>query len=203
MGRHWLTAMMASVVGGMAILATSGCSSAVPTETPGVERLGATVLRYRGPEVDVVVSYRVPSLGVGGDWLFLNVAITGNTRDSVEVKREKVAVRVPTGDVVALASQQEFGEAYSELASAIQRANVADEPLDYWSGRRIATLDFLREPGSGISLPSEWVNDQVVYQGRLYFFLPGGVQLGRYELRIDLPESKVRIPFRLGSAQGS
>lgn len=199
--RNWTIAAAALAAG--SALALLGCTTATPTETPGVDRLGATILRYRGPEVDVVLSYRMPTIGIGSDWLFLDAAITGNTRDSVEVKRERIALRVPSGDVVGLASQQEFGEAYAELASALQRASVAAEPLDYWAGRREASLDFLKVPGTGLSLPSEWVNDQVVYQGHLYFFLPGGVQPGRYELRIDLPESKVRIPFRLGPGQDS
>ncbi|MFI5143607.1 MAG: hypothetical protein ACHQQS_02620 [Thermoanaerobaculales bacterium] len=195
--------LIPNVFAAAATLLLLACATATPTETPGVDRLGATVLRYRGPEIEAVLSYRLATLGVGDDWLFLDVAISGSGRDSVEVKRDKIAVQAPAGEVVPLATQQEFGEAYPQLAAAIQRASVAAEPLDYWSGRRIADLAFLTVPGEGLALPSAWVNDQVVYQGRLYFFLPGGVQPGRYELRIDLPESKVRILFRLGTGHES
>lgn len=177
---------------------TVSCSTATPTSTPGVERMGSTILHYRGPELDAVVSYRFASLNEGADWLLLDVALSGNTRISVEVKREKIFVRIPSGEVVPLATQTEFGQAYTQLAATLARADVTSEPLDYYPARRPKGLDFLVAPGSGISLESAWVNDLDVAVGRLAFFLPGGVQKGPYELGIDLPESKVRIPFRLG-----
>lgn len=199
----WAGSPVRRALAGVAVLLLLACTTATPTDTPGVDRLGATVLRYRGPEIEAVLSYRSAALGVGDDWLFLDVAITGSGRYSVEVKRDKIAVQVPSGDVVPLATQREFAEAYPQLAAAIQRANVAAEPLDYWVERRSASLDFLTVPGERLAMTSQWVNDQAVYQDRFYFFLPAGVQPGRYELRIDLPESKVRIPFRLGTAHES
>ncbi len=187
------------ILGGLAlVLIVAGCSTATPTDTPGVERVGKTVLHYTGPEVETVVSYRVAGLRPGEDWLFLDVAITGSKRESVELKREKIAVRIPTGEVVPLATQKEFGEAYPQLTAAVARADVAGEPLDYFVNRTPKPLNFLVTPGSGIAFDSIWVNDLDVAVGRLYFFIPGGVQNGPYELRIDLEETKVRIPFRLG-----
>jgi hypothetical protein len=190
-------ALPVALVGGAATLLL-GCATSTPTETPGVDRLGATALRYRGPQLDVVLSYKAANLGLSDDWLFLDVAMSGNTRESVEVKREKIQLVTPSGEVLPLATQAEFAEAYPRLAAAIQRASIAAEPLDYWSDRRTEALTFLRIPGAGLSLPSAWVNDRVVYEGPLYFFLPVGMKSGVYQLRIDLPETKVRIPFRLG-----
>jgi hypothetical protein len=192
---------VAVALGALALLTLTACSTATPTATPGVERLGATVLRYSGPEVDAVLSYRYASLNPGEEWLFLDVAITGKTRTSVEIKRDNISLLTPTGDVVPLASQEEFGQAYAQLAAALARADVAAEPLDYFPSRTSKALSFLVIPGTGLALDSVWVNDLEVATGRLYFDLPAGVQAGHYELRIDLQESKVRIPFRLG-AQG-
>ncbi len=179
---------------------TASCGTTAPTATPSVERIGATIVHYRGPAIDAVVSYRFADLNEGVDWLFLDVAFSGNTRTSVEIKRDEISVRIPSGEVVPLATQTEFGQAYARNAAALARADVAREPLDYYPGRRPKGLDFVVAPGSGISLLASWVNDLDVAVGRLAFFLPGGVQKGSYELRIDLPESKVRIPFRLGEA---
>lgn len=183
------------------VLAAVGCSTAVPTGTPGVDRIGAAVLRYQGLEIEVMLSYRFANSQEGGDWLFLDIALTGSTRASVEIKREKIALRIPSGEIVALPLQQEFGAAYSKLAAMIARADVAAEPLDYYPNRVPKALDFLVPPGSGIAYQSVWVNDLDVATGRLYFALPADVQPGPYELRIDLPETKVRIPFRLGQDQ--
>ena len=180
------------------VIAAAGCRTATPTGTPGVDRLGATVLRYAGPEVEAAVSYRVANMRLGEEWLFIDVAVTGAGRTSVELKREKIAVRTPKGEIVPLATQVEFGEAYPQLAAALARADVASEPLDYFISRKPKGLNFLVAPGTGIVFDSVWVNDLEVATGRLCFLIPGGVQAGGYELRIDLEESKVRIPFRLG-----
>lgn len=193
-----LTNGVALALGAVSLLALTACSTATPTETPGVERLGGTVLRYTGPQLEAILSYRWANLNPGADWLFLDVALTGTRRDAVEVARDKVSLLTPTGEVVPLASQQEFGEAYPQLAAALARAEVAAEPLGYFPGRTPEGLDFLVVPGTGLALESVWVNDLDVAIGRLSFDLPAGVQSGRYELRIDLEESKVRIPFRLG-----
>jgi hypothetical protein len=182
------------------MITVAGCRSATPTGTPGVDRVGKTVLRYVGPEVETVLSYRVANLRQGEEWLFLDVAVTGAGRTSVELKREKIAIRTPSGEVVPLATQEEFGQAYSQLAAALARADVASEPVDYFTSRKSKSLNFLVAPGTGIAFDSVWVNDLEVASGRLCFFIRGGAQAGPYELRIDLQESKVRIPFRLGAS---
>jgi hypothetical protein len=189
---------IAASAGALAVLALTACSTATPTGTPGVERLGATVLRYSGPEVDAILSYRYAGMNQGEEWLFLDLAVTANKRTAVEIKRDNISLATPSGDVVPLATQQEFGQAYPQLAAALARADVAAEPIDYWPSRTQKPLSFLVIPGSGLALESVWVNDLDVATGRLYFDLPNGVQSGHYELRINLEESKVLIPFRLG-----
>jgi hypothetical protein len=197
MRRSALTTVVA--LGTVVLMITlAGCRSATPTGTPGVDRVGRTVLRYAGPEVEAAVSYRVADLRLGEEWLFLDVAVTGTGRTSVELKREKIAIRIPSGEIVPLATQVEFGQAYPQLAAALARADVASEPLDYFISRKPKSLNFLVAPGTGLAFDSVWVNDLEVASGRLCFFVPGGVQAGAYELRLDLLESKVRIPFRLG-----
>jgi hypothetical protein len=185
-------------LGALVLLTLTACSTATPTDTPGVERLGNTILHYRGRELDVLLSYRFANFNPGEDWLFLDVGITAETRTSVEIKRERIAIRTPAGEIIPLATQREFGAAYGKLAPVLARADIASEPLDYYPGRRPIGLDLLVPPGSALALESVWVNDQEVAIGRLSFDIPAGVQLGPYELRIDLQETKIRIPFRLG-----
>jgi len=193
------TRLVTGIVSALALTTNLACSTATPTATPGVERIGGTSLHYRGPELDVVLSYRFANSNPGEEWLFLDVGLTAETRNSVEVKRERIAIRTPNGEIIPLATQQEFGVAYSKLAAVLARADIAGEPLDYYPSRRPKGLDLLVPPGSGLALESVWVNDQDVAIGRLYFDIPMGVQPGPYELQIDLEETKVRIPFRLGS----
>jgi hypothetical protein len=183
---------------GLALATILACSTATPTETPGVDRIGSTMLRYRGPELEITLSYGFASTNLGEEWLFLDTSITGTRRESVEVKREKIAIRTPSGEIVPLASQQEFGEAYPKLAGALARADIAYQPIGNYPERREVGLNFLVVPGTDIALESVWVNDRTIAIGRLFFDLPMGIQAGPYELRVDLEETKVRIPFRLG-----
>jgi hypothetical protein len=128
---------MLTVLGSALVLATTlACSTATPTETAGVERIGRTMLRYRGPELEVTLSYGFANANLGEEWLFVDTAITGNVRESVEVKRDRIAVRTPSGDIVPLASQREFGEAYGKLAAALARADVAAQPIGNYPERR-------------------------------------------------------------------
>jgi hypothetical protein len=180
-----------------AALALAACSTAVPTETPGVSRLGKAVLEYKGPEIEAVIGYRFAAASIGDPWLIIDLAVTGATGDSVQIDRDRVWLRTEEGDIVPLPSQDEFATEYSHLTSTIRRADIAADPLDYWSGRAACALQFLVAPGSAIALPSIWVNDRRVCSGRLFFAPPHGVQPGHYTLGIDLEESKVRIPFEL------
>ena len=181
---------------GLGIAMAVRCSSAVPTETPGVERLGDTVLRYTGPEAEAVMSYRYAHLNPAEDWLFLDVAFTA-VHGPVEIDRKKVWVRTPAGEDVPLATQEEFRIAQGELAAKLARADVAGEPLGYFAGRTEKRLEFFAMPFESLVYDSFWVTDREVYVGRLYFDIPAGVQAGRWELHVELAESELRIPFRL------
>jgi hypothetical protein len=182
----------------VAAVAAAGCSSAVPTETRGVERLGETVLRYAGPEAEMVLSYRYPALNPVEDWLFLDVGITA-VKDPVEIDRRKIWVRTPAGEEIPLATQEAFRAAHGELAAKLARADVLGEPLGYFPARQERKLELFATPFEGLVFDSFWVSYREVYVGRLYFEVPGGVQPGRWELRVKLAESEIRIPFRLAS----
>ncbi|MCU0290916.1 MAG: hypothetical protein MUF10_02865 [Thermoanaerobaculaceae bacterium] len=203
MKSKWTVALL-TILGPAAL---AGCTSATAKdEKPlpkqaSVEQVGATVVKYAGPDVELALSYRFANINLGMEWLLVDVAVTGTSRVSVELPREKISLRTPDGDIVPLPKQEELGDAFSSIRAANLRADVASEPLRYWGGRRQCNLNFLVEPGSNLAMQSIWVNDERWCTGRLYFPLAKNVQPGRYELRIDLPESKVRVPFVLGATR--
>jgi hypothetical protein len=193
--------LASGLVIGVAALSLACASSQKPVEPvqPTVEQVGAHVVKYVGQDIEVALSYRFAAGNLGFDWLLLDAAITGNHQESTELKREKIALKTPSGDIIPLPPQEELATDYRTVRSADKRADIASEPLKYWGGRRLCSLNFLREPGTGLAMPSVWVNQDRACEGRLYFPIPGGVQAGHYELRIDLKESKVRIPFQIGT----
>jgi len=178
------------------VAAVAGCSSAVPTEDPGVVRLGEYILRQTGPEVDAVLGYRFASASVGDEWLILEVALTSPNGQSATIKRENVFVRTPSGQRIPLATQREFNEAYGGLRPTLQKAAVSRDPMDYFNAsRRDCALGFFTTPGGGVSFDELTLNDRRGCQGQLFFRVPGGIQPGRWVLGIDLEESEIRVPF--------
>jgi len=162
--------------------------------TAELKQVGETSIVYRGPELEMAMSYRFAKAYPGEPWLLLDVLMKA-AGEPVEVKRGEVSVRIPDGRVIPLATQEEFATAYGALRPAIMRANVAAQPLDYLTPHRARRLEFFANPGQGLAFSTAWLNDQWEDVGRLYFDVPGGVQKGQYELRIQLLESLVTIPF--------
>jgi hypothetical protein len=179
-------------------LVMSGCTSAIPTDDPGIDQLGKYILRQKGAEVDTLLGYRYAALNLGADWLILEVAFSSPDRQSADIERSKVFVRTPTGVRIPLATQAEFGEAYSGLRATLTKANIARDPLEYFPpNRRPCALQLFTAPGAGVVFDEVSVNDRRACEGKLYFKVPGGVMSGRWVLGIDLEESTVRIPFQL------
>lgn len=164
--------------------------------TSEVKQVGATAILYRGPQVQVAVSYRSPKLNPGGSWLMLDAAMTA-TKGPIEIPRSAISVRVPDGQVVPLASHEAYGKGYSDVAAKIMRDNAIGEPLGYLIPHRYRRLDYFPRRGVGLAWPSVWLDEWHNNYGRLFFQLPGGVQKGNYELLIHLPESQVVIPFTI------
>jgi len=189
-----------TLVAAMLALAVSltGCSSATPTDTPGVERLGAYVLKQFGPELWTVVGYRFASSQLGDEWMLLEVGLSSPNGQNAKVMREEVFLRAPSGSRVPLATQEEFNKAWGALRPVIAKANVDRDPLDYFPPSRIeCAIQFFVAPGQGVSFDEVTVNDRRGCYGRLFFQVPGGIQDGRWVLGIDLEESEIRIPFEL------
>ncbi|HSO23905.1 MAG TPA: hypothetical protein VLT81_13415 [Chondromyces sp.] len=189
--------ILAITAAGLAV--TSGCTSATPTDTPGVERMGEYVLRQFGPQLWTVLGYRFASTQVGEEWMVLDVGLSSPNGQSARVTRDAVFLRSPSGDRIPLATQTEFNEAYGSLRPVIAKSNVNSDPLDYFPPSRIeCSIQFFVTPGGGVAFDEVTVSDIRGCFGKLFFEVPGGIQPGRWTLGIDLPESEIRIPFEIG-----
>jgi hypothetical protein len=165
-----------------------------PTPASQLTQVGATAIVYKGPQINVVVSDRFARYNPEGNWLMLDTAMTA-TGEPIGIPRGAIAVRTPSGEVVPLATQQEFEQNYPQLAAAIMRANVSGEPMGYLIPQRNRPLRLFAPRGIGLVWESAWLDQFHNSYGRLYFYLPSGVQKGEYELLIHLPKNEVIIPF--------
>jgi hypothetical protein len=181
-------------------VAITGCSTATPTDTPGVERAGRYVLKQFGPELWAVLGYRFADTQLGEDWMMLEVALTSPQGQFARVLRDDVFLTNPNGNRIELASQEEFNEAWGQvLRPMIAQANINRDPLEYFPpNREECLIQFFVQPGQGVSFDEVTLNQERGCVGRLYFQVPGGIQPGRWIFGIDLEESEIRIPFELG-----
>ncbi len=175
-----------------ALIGAAAAAGAAPASQ--LTQAGATVIVYRGPQIQVVVSDRFARSNPEGKWLLLETEMTA-TKEPLEVTRSAIAVRTPDGAVVPLATQAQFEKNYPQLASTLMRARVASEPLGYLIPQRTRFLRLFAPHGIGIAWDSAWLDEFHNSYGRLYFNLPNGVHKGRYELLIRLPKGEVAIPF--------
>lgn len=192
--RHHLV----SIVVGLTIVTAVACSSAVPTETPGVERLGKYVLREKAPEVEFILGYKYAASNLGDEWLLLEVALSSPVGQSATMKRENIFVRTPDGTSIPCATQKEFNEAYGSMRNKITQANVVRDPMDYWPAQRQpCPVQLFVSPTEGVAFDEVSVNEYRACQGKLFFYVPGGIQPGRWVFGVDFEESDIRIPFVL------
>ncbi|MEP0774029.1 MAG: hypothetical protein HRF46_06660 [Acidobacteriota bacterium] len=180
------------------VMAMNSFSAATAQPQESLKQLGKTVVRYSGPEVEVVLSYRFAAANPGEPWMLLMLAVTGQSAKAIEARREKIFLITPEGVRIPLATQAEFAEAAGGLRGMLARASINQEPVDYWAGRTAQPLQLFAMPGEGLVFDSAIVNDRVVAIGPIFFHFPAGVPPGSYRLGIDVGESQVRIPFELG-----
>jgi hypothetical protein len=194
-----LTSIIAAVAVVAVTVTVAGCSSATPTDTPGVDRMGQYVLRQFGPELWTVLGYRFANSQIGDEWLILEVALSAPDGQTARVKREDVSLRTPDGKQLSLPSQKEFAEAWGALRPVISKANINRDPLEYFPpNRQECNIQFFVAPGQGVSFDEVSLNHLRGCFGRFFVYVPGGIQQGRWVLAIDQPESEIRIPFELG-----
>jgi len=185
-------------VAGAAVTLT-GCSTATPTDTPGVDRMGQYVLKQFGPELWTLLGYRFANSQLGDEWMILEIGLSSPNGQSAKVAREDIFLLSPSGNRIPLATQRQFNEAWGSLRSTIEKANVNRDPLEYFPPSRIeCAIQFFVTPGQGVSFDEVTLNDRRGCFGRLFIDVPGGIQAGRWILGIDLEESEIRIPFDLG-----
>jgi len=175
------------------------CSSAVPTDVPGVSAVGDHVRRTAGTELEVVLSSRYASGHLGEEFLILGVSLSGaDGGKTVKVDRAGITAQTPDRRKLPLMSQEDFRAVFGKLNAAARGAELSSPTaLDSRPMKRPCNEWFFRAPSDGLTRDVLFITSVEVCDGLLFFHVPGGVQPGRWELEIALEESAVEIPFVL------
>lgn len=188
-----LAAMAA--VGFLAVAAASASAA----ERPKLTKVGAYIVKYKGPEVQATLSYRIAAHSVGAPYLILQFAVSGSEYSSVEIPRDKVAVVTPDGTRIALLEEKDFLDNFSAIRDVSLAAGYGDPVTGYFAHAvREQDLHFFVGPyDSRVTYQEVGVNSRRVAHGPLYFQVPGDVQKGKWVFQFTAGEKQVQIPFEL------
>ena len=200
MYRHFMELLTIGCLG----IVVWGCGSTTPAmpnpvTEPMIDQPGRYIVRYRDAAIEVVLDTEFAANNIGEEWLILSAAMSGMTGGATRVDRDLVSVRTPDGRTIPMPSYREFNAAYTELAPAARRAELATDPLDFTrGGRRSCRIDFFPLPGSGrVSNNVLNVTKNEFCVGMLFFPVSNGVQPGDWRLIIEFEETEAVVPFRL------
>jgi hypothetical protein len=160
---------------------------------------GAFVRVAYNNEGYVTLGFRLANDQVGKEWALLEAGIT--LRKPVEnytLKREHISIKTPDGKIIPLATNQEYKSA--GLAGLNNRAKVVKDSIDYFpieADQPCAMRFFADTASPGMSWDETELSWQRACVGRLYFHVPGGIQLGQHWLIVKFAGSEVQVPFRI------
>jgi hypothetical protein len=151
----------------------------------------------------VVVGYDTANSSVNEKWMLLNVGIT--LQDGVKnqkITRDQFKLVIPDGQVISLATQEEYNKGSGTLAAMNERAGIESQSINYFpNGRtrpcRIGFFGNMDQRVGDLSFEYFWADDRSACVGRVYFQLPEGIQLGQYNFDVQFADSVVRVPFKI------
>jgi len=206
-----------SLLACIAVVAT-GCTSATSTaptpaepvtttagaaEDPGPTRLapkGELVRVAHNNEGWITLGYRMANSSVGQDWMLIELGLTViAAKNNQTLDRESISLSTPDGKTIPLASQVEFTQA--NLRSLDARANTVRDSINYFpvGSRGACRIGFFTDVSKrrGMAWDTVTVDYRTACLGRVYFEIPGGIQLGQHFLNVQFKEGLIRVPFKI------
>lgn len=171
----------------------------VPTVPEIFTLQGAYVRTAYNNEGFANLGYRTVQQEVGKDWVLLAVGITVRKgAPDQKLKRENLWLTTPDGKKIPLATQQQYAAA--NLRALNMRAKVVTDSINYFpvDANRACAIKFFADLDSAFPLAYDEVelSSTRACVGRLYFNVPGGIQVGQHWLNIQFAGSELQVPFR-------
>lgn len=146
-----------------------------------------------------VIGYRMVQQEIGNPWALLSVGVTlrGETKDYT-LPRDAFSLQTPDGKTLPLPTQQEYMKA--DVRALNMRAQKFNDSINYFpagQNRPCAIQFFTNLGGPGLTRDTVDLSTLRDCLGRLYFNVPGGIQVGQYFLNIKFAGSTVQVPFRV------
>ena len=145
----------------------------------------------------VSLGYRMAQEQIGQEWMLLEVGVTLRkpTKD-FKLNRTGISIKTPDGKTIPLATQQEYRGGMGAISSLNMRAKVIVDSINYFpaDASQSCALRFFSD--AGLAWDETELSWQRVCLGRLYFKVPGGIQVGQHFLVVKFANSELQVPFR-------
>ena len=134
---------------------SAGCTGSVPTAVDGISNPTDTSALATGPDAHVFVDAGYASTRLGDRWLVLEAVLSARSGRRIEVSRDAITVRTPSGLTLPLATQQEYAESYGDIRAAQLHPAVAEpSPRLFGAPRRSCGRWFFTPPAEGFAADS-------------------------------------------------
>jgi hypothetical protein len=200
--RHAAAALACAVLLGGVMPAAQQPVMPKPTVPEVFTAMGLYVRVAYNNQGFVTLGYHTAQESVGQEWILLDVGLTMRSpAKDFRLKREHLTLKTPDGATIALATQQEYGQA-GYLRALNNRAKVQSDSINYFpvEASRPCPLQFfanLGGPGRQLAFDEVELSSERACVGRLYFHVPGGIKVGQHWLIVNFGESEVQVPFRI------
>lgn len=200
-GMWWAAVAAVLVIGLGGAVAYAEETAAQAGEKVGIE--GTFVRVAENAEGWLVLGYETANEAVGKEWILLDVGMTLQKGVQPQtITRDQIRLVTPDDKVLPLPSQEEFMKARGEVAAMTQRDSLIHESINYFppGTDQPCALKFFADssrPASGLAYDQVELNSQRACIGRLYFQVPGGLQLGNYNFDVKFANSILKVPMQI------
>jgi len=151
----------------------------------------------------VTMGYRVANESVGQEWMMMDVGMTLRAGQPMyKLTRSSISIDTPDGKKIPLATNGEYLNV--DLRKLEQRARTNPDEIGYFppeASDKPCRISMFAPTGS----PTRAFDDVDLQSNRgclgpLYFHIPGGIKYGQHWLNVQFKSSRVRVPFKIMTA---
>lgn len=167
-------------------------------ELPHVRSVGRAATEFRDGDVQVVAAYYYSQREHDGPWLLVELGF--NSRKALTLRRDRIELTTPAGDVVPLSGQRRWAADPARARRLLQQTRTVRHPLtSYFSQIAIVTrLRFFTRPEDDGTVVDEMSVGGETLVGDLMFESPTGAwDRGTHVLVIGHELGVARLPIEL------
>lgn len=182
----------------VAVAVAAGAQSRREPELPNIRSLGRAAVEYQDPNVQVVAAYYHSQREHDGPWLLIELGF--NSRKALTLRRDRIELTTPDGEVVPLSGQRRWAADPSRAKLLLLQARTTRHPISSYF-TQIAALTrlrfFVRPEDGGTAVDEVSVGGDTIVGDLLFESFTGAWSRGTHVLAIGHEIGVARLPIDL------